>query len=39
MNSGMSIIDFIVIEGNIEIELEDRTIELSEGEMFVVKPI
>ena len=27
---------FIVIEGNIEIELEDRTVELSEGEMFVV---
>ena len=27
---------FIVIEGNIEIKLEDRTIELSEGEMFVV---
>ena len=27
---------FIVIEGNIEIELEDSTVELSEGEMFVV---
>ena len=27
---------FIVIKGNIEIKLEDRTIELSEGEMFVV---
>ena len=27
---------FIVIKGNIEIELEDRTIELSEGEMFIV---
>ena len=27
---------FIVIEGNIEIELEDSTIELSEGEMFIV---
>ena len=27
---------FMVIEGNIEIELEDSTIELSEGEMFIV---
>ena len=27
---------FIVIEGNIEIELEGSTVELSEGEMFVV---
>ena len=27
---------FIVIEGNIEIELEDSTVELSEGEMFIV---
>tara|TARA_B100000614_G_scaffold258310_1_gene280187 strand:- start:124 stop:489 length:366 start_codon:yes stop_codon:yes gene_type:complete len=27
---------FIVIQGNIEIELKDRIIELSEGEMFVV---
>ena len=27
---------FIVIEGNIEIELVDSTIELSEGEMFIV---
>tara|TARA_B100001287_G_C22317730_1_gene360185 strand:+ start:201 stop:578 length:378 start_codon:yes stop_codon:yes gene_type:complete len=27
---------FIIIEGNIEIELEDRTVELSDGEMFVV---
>ena len=27
---------FMVIEGNIEIELEDSTVELSEGEMFIV---
>ncbi len=27
---------FIVIKGNIEIQLENKTIELSEGEMFVV---
>ena len=27
---------FVVIKGDIEIELEDRTIKLSEGEMFVV---
>ncbi len=27
---------FMVIEGNIEIELEGTTIELSEGEMFIV---
>ena len=27
---------FIVIEGNIQIELEDSTVELSEGEMFIV---
>ena len=26
----------MVIEGNIEIELEDSTVELSEGEMFIV---
>ena len=29
---------FIVIEGNIEIELEGSTVELSEGEMFVYVP-
>ena len=27
---------FIVIKGNIEIQLENKTVELSEGEMFVV---
>ena len=27
---------FMVIEGNIEIELEDSTVKLSEGEMFIV---
>ena len=27
---------FVVIKGNIEIQLENKTIELSEGEMFVV---
>ena len=27
---------FIVIKGNIEIELEDSTVKLSEGEMFIV---
>ena len=27
---------FMVIEGNIEIELENSTVELSEGEMFIV---
>ena len=27
---------FVVIEGNIAIELEDRIIELGEGEMFIV---